>query len=258
MLTFIGLGLGKEGLSLRGLREASEADIVYAELYTGLLPKLALGELERRIGRSIRIIDRETIEQHPEPILEAAKTRNVALLVPGDPMVATTHIDLRLRTARAGVETRIVHAASIHSAAPGLAGLQSYKFGRSATVPFPDNPSQTPYEVLAENLERGLHTLLLLDLRAEEGRAMSANEAIEVMLDLESKLKRGAFTPDTLAVVVARAGSDDALVRADLVERLHGLDFGPPPHVLIVPGRLHFVEAEALRVFAGAPADVVG
>ncbi|MDI6820490.1 MAG: diphthine synthase [Candidatus Hodarchaeaceae archaeon] len=258
MLVFIGLGLNGEDMSLRGLREMREADVVYAEFYTGVVFKLDLQGLERIIGKPIRVINREVVEQRPDDILEAAKVKKVAFLVPGDPMVATTHIDLRLRAARAGVETRIVHAASIHSAALGLAGLQSYKFGRSATVPFPDQPSQTPYEVLAENLERGLHTLLLLDLRAEEGRAMSANEAIDVMLNLESKLKRGAFTPDTLAVVVARAGSDDALVRADLVKHLHGLGFGPPPHVLIVPGRLHFLEAEALRVFAGAPGDVVG
>lgn len=258
MLVFIGLGLHGEGISLQGLREAKQADVVYAELYTSLVPQLDLRQLEQTIGKPIRVIGREVVEENPLEILEAAKEGKVAFLVPGDPMVATTHVDLRLRAARAGVETKVVHAASIHSAAPGMAGLQSYKFGRSATVPFPEQRSSTPYEVLAENLERGLHTLLLLDVKGEGGRAMSANEAIEVMLGLESELRRGAFTPETLVVVVARAGSDNALVRADRARRLLELDFGPPPHVLIVPGRLHFLEAEALRVFAGAPADAVG
>jgi diphthine synthase len=124
-------------------------------------------------------------------------------------------------------------------------------------VPFQDNPSQTPYEVLAENQERGLHTLLLLDIRAEQNRAMTANEAIDVMLGLEAKLHRKVFTPGTLAIVIARAGSDDAVVRAERIERLREMDFGPPPHVLIVPGKLHFVEAEALEVFAGAPREIV-
>jgi diphthine synthase len=151
----------------------------------------------------------------------------------------------------------VIHSASIASAAPGLAGLQSYKFGPSATVPFPDNPSTRPYEILAENRRRGLHTLLLLDIRADEGRAMTAGEAIEIMLGLEGRLRDGAFTSDTLAVVVARAGSEDAVIRADEVGKLRGLDFGQPPHVLIVPGKLHFVEAEALKVFAGAPEEVV-
>lgn len=257
MLVFIGLGLHGEGISLQGLREARQADVVYAELYTSLIPGLDLRQLEQMIGKPIRIIGREVVEESPLEILEAAKEGRVAFLVPGDPMVATTHVDLRLRAARAGVETKVVHAASIHSAAPSLAGLQSYKFGRSATVPFPEQRTRTPYEVLAENLERGLHTLLLLEVKGEEGRAMSANQAIEVMLGLESELRKGAFTPETLVVVVARAGSDDALVRADRARRLLELDFGPPPHVLIVPGKLHFLEAEALRVFADAPADAV-
>jgi diphthine synthase len=257
MLAFVGLGLSGEGISLQGLREAKEADAIYAELYTSPIPGLDLKQLERLIGKPIKLVGRNVVEGNPEEILGAARKAKVVFLVPGDPMVATTHVDLRLRAARAGIQTKVVHAASIHSAAPGLAGLQSYKFGRSATVPFPEQRSRTPYEVLAENLERGLHTLLLLDVKGEEGRAMHAREAIEVMLELEAELKGGAFTPETLAVVVARAGSEDALVRADRVRRLLELDFGPPPHVLIVPGRLHFVEAEALKVFGGAPAEAV-
>lgn len=257
MLIFVGLGLGREDISLDGLRETREVDFVYAELYTSAMPGLDLQGLERLIGKPVHVVDRETVEQHPDDILSAAKVGKVAFLVPGDPMVATTHVDLRLRAARAGIQTKIVHAASIGSAAAGLAGLQSYKFGRSATVPFPDNPSQAPYEVLAKNREQGLHTLLLLDIRAEQKRMMAANEAIEIMLGLDAKLRKTAFTPSTLAVVVARAGSDDAVVRADRADRLRKLDFGPPPHVLIVPGKLHFVEAEALKVFAGAPEDVV-
>ena len=257
MLVFIGLGLHGEGISLRGLREARESDVVYAELYTSKLPKLRVGELEQTIGKSIKVVDRETVEKRPDEILQAGKVSKVAFLVPGDPMVATTHVDLRLRATKAGIETKVVHAASIASAAAGLAGLQSYKFGRSATVPFPDNPSQMPYETLVENHERGLHTLLLLDIRAKEDRVMTANEAIKIMLGLEKKIQKQSFTSDTLAVVVARADSDDAIVKADRVGSLQKLDFGSPPHVLIVPSKLHFVEAEALRAFAGAPEVVI-
>jgi diphthine synthase len=257
MLTFIGLGLQKDGISLAGLREAQEANVVYAELYTSIVPNFGIKGLEQKIGKPIKVVTREKVELHPDEILESAKISKVAFLVPGDPMVATTHVDLRLRAAKADIKTKIVHAASIASAAAGLAGLQSYKFGRSATVPFPDNPSQTPYETLAENRAHGLHTLLLLDIRAEEGKAMTANEAIDSMLKLEGKLKKKMFTQDTPAIVVARAGSDDAIIKADKVLKLSKLNFGPPPHVLIVPGKLHFMEAEALRVFAGAPGDVV-
>ncbi len=257
MLVFIGVGLHGEGMSLQGLRVAKEADVIYAELYTSIVPELDLNELEREIGKPIHVVNRKTVEEQPDEILNAAKTRKVALLVPGDPMVATTHVDLRLRAAKSGIETKVVHAASIASAAPGLAGLQSYKFGPSATVPFTDNPSKRPYDVLTENHERGLHTLLLLDIKAEKEQAMTANEAMDIMLGLEEKLRKGVFTTHTLVVMVARAGSDDAVLRADEVEKLRRLDFGPTPHVLIVPGGLHFVEVEALKVLAGAPEETL-
>ncbi|MBC7218561.1 MAG: diphthine synthase [Hadesarchaea archaeon] len=255
MLTFIGLGLGSEGISLRGLREAQEAEVVYAELYTSLIPGLDIAQLERRIGKPVKIVSRKIVEENPQEILEAAKQGKVSFLVPGDPMVATTHVDLRLRAARAGVETKIIHAASIASAAAGLLGLQSYKFGPSATVPFLDNLSTRPYEITAENLRHGWHTMLFLDLREE--RAMTANEAVEVMIGMEEKLRGEIFTPDRLLAVVARAGASDCVVRADRAESLRSEDFGPPPHLLVVPGRLHFVEAEALEVFARAPKEVL-
>jgi diphthine synthase len=256
MLTFVGLGLGGEGISLRGLRAAQQAEVVFAEFYTSLMPGFDLGQLERSIGKVVRVVNRRVVEEDPAEILEAARVKEVVFLVPGDPMVATTHVDLRLRAAKSGIATRVIPAASIASAAAGLVGLQSYKFGPSATVPFPDNRSMRPYEVLAENLSRGLHTMLFLDLR-EGKRAMTANEAIEIMFGLEEELRRGVFTPARLSAVVARAGSDDCLVRANRADRLSGEDFGPPPHLLIVPGRLHFLEAEALQVFAGAPEGVV-
>lgn len=256
MLVFIGLGLGSDGIPLRGLWTAQEADVVYAELYTSVMPGLDVNILEQKVGKPIKVLSRDIVEGNPTEILDAAKTKNVVIFVPGDPMVATTHVDLRLRAAKAGIGTKIIHAASIASAAAGLAGLQSYKFGPSATIPFPDNPSSRPYEVLAENLERGLHTMLLLDLK-EDGRAMFASQAIEIMFGLEERLHRGVFMPSTLLVVVARAGSDEAVVKADQADKLRGRDFGQPPHMLIVPGKLHFMEAEALKFFAAAPEAAV-
>ncbi len=256
MLAFVGLGLGSDGMSLKGLWTAQAADAVYAELYTSIMPGLDIKQLEQKLGKPIKVLSRETVEDNPAEVLDAAKTKNVVMLVAGDPMVATTHVDLRLRAAKAGIVTKVIHAASIASAAAGLAGLQSYKFGPSATIPFPDNPSSRPYDILAENVGRGQHTMLLLDLK-DDGRAMFASQAIEIMFGLEEGLRRGAFTPSTLLVVVARAGSEDAVVKADQAEKLRGQDFGQPPHMLIVPGKLHFMEAEALKFFAGAPEAAV-
>lgn len=257
MLTFIGLGLEGNNLTLRGLQEARNSDIVYVELYTSLIPDLDIAALSEKVGKEIKILNREDVEENPDKILGSAKSEKVVFLVPGDPMVATTHVDLRLRAEKAGIETMIIHGASIETAAPGLAGLQSYKFGRSATIPLPEKPSKTPYEVLVQNQECGLHTLLLLDIEAPEKRYLTANEAMKIMLDLESKEGKNVFTKKTLIVTIARAGSKNSVVKAGKVGDLINFDFGPPPHVLIVPGRLHFLEAEALQVLGDTPKEVV-
>lgn len=253
VLVFVGLGLEPGGISIRGMEELKRANTVYAELYTSLIPDLSIPELERVSGKRIEIVNRRILEETPDEIIQRASSGRVVLLVPGDPMVATTHVDLRLRAHRAGVDTAVVHAASIVSAVAGAVGLQSYKFGPSATVPFSDNPSPRPYQVLSENKGRGLHTLLLLDCREEENRAMTVAEAVEILLDLEKIHRKGSFTQDTLAVGVARAGNPSATVKADRAEALSSVEFGPPPHCLVVPGKLHFMEAEALKVFARAP-----
>lgn len=257
MLVFVGMGIrGEESLTLEGLRELREADEVYAELYTSPLPQLDLKKLEEMAGKKISVLGRREVEEGEE-LLKASAKKRVVLLVPGDPMIATTHVGLRLAAASRSIPTKVVHSSSIVSAVAGLTGLQSYKFGQSATVPLPDLKSIHPYEVLGENTERGLHTLLFLDVRHESGAYLSAPQAIQILLQLEEQEGRGYFTGQRLVVVIARAGADDCLVRGDRAANLLKQDFGPVPHVLVVPGRLHFLEAGALEVFAGVPEDVV-
>jgi len=257
-LIFVGLGLfDEEGITMRGLRAAREADIVFVELYTSYMPGLSLERLEEMIGKPVKLVDRAVLEERDaEPLIEEAlRGKEVVLLVPGDPMIATTHVAIRLRAERLGIKTKVIHAPSVISAIPAITGLQSYKFGRSTTITYPERGqlSEAPYRAVEENRARGLHTLCLLDARAEEGRFMTVREALSIMLKLEEMLGRGVIGPETLAVGVARAGSEEPEVRADRVSALLEHAFGPPPHSLVFPARLHFIEAEALMVLAGAP-----
>jgi len=60
-------------------------------------------------------------------------------------------------------------------------------------------------------------------------------------------------------VGVARLGSRDQQVMSAKAGRLVELDFGAVPHSLVFPGKLHFMEVEALKAFAGASdADLEG
>jgi len=257
-LVFVGLGLFSESdMSLRGLEEIKKADFVYAEFYTSLMAGLSLENLEKRTGKKVKVVTRRILEEeNGEPILRKAEQAKVAFLVPGDPLIATTHIDLRIRAERRGIKTGVVHSASIMSAAVGLSGLQNYRFGRSVTVPFPEESfiSETPYIVIAENKARNLHTLCFLDIRAKEQRYMTVKEALESLLSMEKEKRQHIVSLETLAVGVARAGAEDVTVKAEKVRNLVGLDLGGPPHVLIFPAdKLHFMEAEALITLAHAP-----
>jgi diphthamide biosynthesis methyltransferase len=92
-----------------------------------------------------------------------------------------------------------------------------------------------------------------LDIDVSGNRYLSIGEALGELLKTEADRKDNVVTMDTLAVGVARAGSISPTVKAASVREIAGYDFGQPPHSLIFPGKLHFMEAEALIVFADGP-----
>ena len=253
-LVFIGLGLYDErDLSVRAFDEARACDVLFAEFYTSSLRGTTAEKVSARIGRPVTVLHREDVESGVV-LLRQAATRRVGFLVPGDPMMATTHVDLRLRASEAGIRTRIVHGTSIFTAAIGLLGLQAYKFGRTTTIPIPEKgfrPS-SPADVIAANRAAGLHTLVLLDLK-EDGRFLTANDALRYLIEVGG----GKLPQNALACVVGSVGSPSPVVRADRAEGLLAADLGPPPHCLVIPGTLHFIEREALQRFAGASSDVL-
>jgi len=260
-LFFVGLGLYDEkDISLRGLEVVKSSDFVFAEFYTSLMPGFSMERFKKMIGKKTTIVLRRDLEEEGgELILKRASEGRVAFLVPGDPLIATTHIDLRIRAQKRGIRTKIVNGASIVSAVIGLSGLQNYRFGRSVTIPFPSEGylSETPYNVIAQNKEANLHSLCFLDIAAEEQAFMSINHALEILELLERKRGERVITAQTLAVGVARAGSEDAVVKADYLRSLAEYNFPGPPHSVVIPAnRLHFIEAEALIRIAGAPEKV--
>ncbi len=256
-LVFVGLGLNDEkGISVDGLEETKSADTVFMETYTSLMPDFSLQRFEALCGKRVQLVSRRELEEESgKAILQAAQKGKTVFLVPGDPFIATTHVTLRIDAEKQGVKTRIVHGASIISAIVSLSGLHNYKFGKTVTVPFPENFSATPYDVIAQNKKVGLHTLCLLDLKAPEKQFLSISQAVALLSEVENKKKQGAATPDTVAVGVARAGSKNPTLKADFLRDIVGFDFGEPPFSLIFPGDMHFMEVEALIAFAGAPAE---
>jgi diphthine synthase len=248
MLTFVGLGLyDANDISVKGLACIRNADHIFLDIYTSRLMGASYLDLENCYGTTLHLLGRENVEQDPDELLVRAETDRVVFLCAGDPMVSTTHADLRMRAAARGINTSIIHAASISSAVCGLSGLQNYRFGKCCSIPFPQKNwfPTTSIDVIALNLSLRLHTLVYLDIQDE--RYMTVYEAIALLEGMAAEKKVSI----PLYIGIARAGSDDPVVRAGTAGALKPVDFGPPLHILIVPAELHDMERSYLEMFAG-------
>ena len=225
-LRFVGLGLGPRGVSVEGLDEMKEADVVFLEYYTNPHDPNLIKELERRGVKNLTVVDRAFVEDG-STILAEAKSKNVVLAVPGEPMIATTHSELRVRAIKAGIPTGIIHSATIAAAAASSSGLHFYKFSRTVTVTRESVRKLTQaYQILHENLLEGAHTLVLLEYDVAVGEGVS---------------------PETFVLVLSRIGSEEEACIAGSLKELESRTFGDAPHSIIIPGLLHFTEVEAIE-----------
>ena len=245
-------------MSRRAFDCLRDADEVFAEFYTSALIDCSPQELEAWLGRPVTVLDRVGVEEG-NSIIDAAGKGTVAFMTAGDTMAATTHVDLRIRAKERGIHTRLIHGVSIFNASASALGLQPYKFGRTVTLPFPE-PNYfptSPYVNIKENFDRGLHTLILLDMREDEGRYMNSRQAVEWLLEAEGRVGDGLIDDSTLICSAARVGSETEAVAAGYPSRMAEMDMGPPLHCLVMPGRLHFMEARFLVEFAMAPREIM-
>jgi len=249
MLTLVGLGLcDGTDITVRGKRTIEEAQHIYLENYTSLL-QCTHEELEEELNSTIRLLDRNSVELDIDKILHQAKQENIVILVIGDPFGATTHADLALRARKEGVEVQVVHNASIMNAV-GEVGLELYRYGRTVSIPYwgPGFEPTSFLDAIKENLDRGLHTLCLLDIKADEKRFMSIAEGLAHLLKAEAVRKHGIVTQQRFVVGVARLGAPDQIISAGPLTAIASTDFGSPPHCIIIPGKLHPIEEEMLAI----------
>ena len=193
-----------------------------------------------RLAREIgllggRVLSRTELEGERAVLDVLATSERVALLVPGDPFAATTHLSLRESALDAGHTWRYLPNASVATAAAGFLGLMSYRFGRIASLPLPEPrfAPTSPLETIRTNRSAGLHTLLLLDLRPSERKFLLASDALRILAERDPSGE--ILSLDAEVAVVARLGSETARGWFGVRRDLELAEFGPPLHAVADP-----------------------
>ncbi len=269
VLYLIGLGLSNEkDITIKGLEYIKESEYVYMEYYTSILG-VDKSTLEKFYGKEIILADREMIENDfDKEILEKAKNKKVSLLVVGDPLSATTHMDLYIRCINENVKVIVVNNASILNSI-GVTGLSLYKFGQTVSIPFFTQKWRpySFYDKICLNYKNDLHTLLLLDIKVKEiseenlakgkkiyekPRFMSVNVALEQLLEASKNCENNEYknmiNEENLCYGVARIGSEDQIIYAGEIRNIIKKDFGKPLHSVVICGKnLSSIEKEVFE-----------
>ncbi len=230
MLRMIGLGLGEGEITVGGKKALSESEIAFAEFYTNT-ENIDVETLEHETGTHVEKLSREEVEQEQVPV-EQAENRDVAFLVSGDPLIATTHYELKRQAEERGIDVEVFHAPSILTSVSET-GLNAYKFGRTVTLPEDSSPASVS-EFIEENDSIGLHTLVLLDID------YGAGGAAEKLIDMGLESKREA-------IVLSRANTDEQSIELTELGEAVETVFGRPPHSIILLGETSHKEEEFLE-----------
>ena len=258
-LWLIGLGPGDLGLmTADAIEHARACDFRFLEGYTATLPSDQEGQLENLVGEWKKAM-RPMVED-PDEILSLANENSVALLVVGDPMQATTHVDLESHCAEQGIDFSVIPGLSATSLAVSLSGLQSYRFGRQVTLPFAygEYLPTSPLEMIDSNYTNNLHTLVLLDLDptgmgVETPQPMQPKQAVETLQAMFEKLvehegrvreSMTAAITNWDAVLLSDLGTSDQRVVSGNLEDIAKLT-GGRIHCLILPAEFTGLEREA-------------
>ncbi len=249
MLWFVGLGIsGFKSIPNEALDVLSKADIAYLEQFTSPIGKSDLLKIKKATKGEFKLAKRWLVEDGNE-ILKNAKKKKVVLLAYGDPYIATTHVELRARAVEDKIKTRSIHASSSLTSMVGECGLHFYKVGRIATIMSETKSLTTPYYVIYKNIIEGNHTVLLLEYNQDKDFFLDPKDALNGLLETEKGQIRNVISTSTYAIVASRIGFKDQSIISGKISSLKKIGFGKPPHAVIVPGRLHFTESDALKLF---------
>lgn len=229
MLYLVGMGLrGIKSLTIEGEAIIRGCEEVMLEGYTSIAPASTLEDLEDHFGKPFRYILRSDLENSLD-LLKSASEKDIAIVITGDALSATTHNQIRLEMKHLGIPVEIIENSSILTEAVSRTGLFHYRVGPPISLPFvlQNFMPRSVLDKIRKNIENRFHSLLLLDL--ESGRPMTPSEASTSLLNLEERYGVGAISPDSDVVLVSSLHmKGERIIRSKLyqLKKLH-LGFGP-------------------------------
>jgi diphthine synthase len=249
MLALIGLGLDSGDISSRALDFIRSAGIVYADKYTSIIGQRSIDFVKEKSGMDVTDVPRGELEERVKATVAKAKGTDMAILVIGDPLIATTHHIILDEAQKQGISVKIFHAPSIFSAAIGESGLDIYKFGPTTTVPFwSERYKPTSFiDVIHKNLTNLQHTLVLFDIDPKGPSPMSIAQAAEII----GMADRNAYLKDSRVVVLGDIGRETQDIFYTELSKLQAYSkrLEGKTISIIVPAELNFAEEDALKRF---------
>lgn len=237
VLYLIGLGLNKRSITKEGMEALSKCKRIYLENYTVDFPYTQI-ELEEIINKKVVSAGREKVEDLS--LVDEAQKLNVALLVYGSPLTATTHITLIDECRASRVKYHICYNASIFDAVAET-GLQLYKFGKVASMPaWKKSFEPTSFmKIVQQNMSQEAHSLILIDIGLDFDKALV-------------QLKKAAEEygiPLKKFVVCQAMGTDNRKILYRTIEEMSSFEGVLKPYCIILPSKMHFVEEQVLESF---------
>ncbi len=235
-LYLIGTGMNENSISADALETLKSCDKVYLENYTVNFP-YPIEKLEKLFKIKITELDRAKVED--ESILEEAKTQEIALLVYGDSLSATTHMQLMLECKKQNIKYKVFHNASILTTTAET-GLSLYKFGKTTSMPNWTEHTNKPtsfMNYIKDNQSIQAHTLILTDIGLEISPAITQLK--------ESSEKESVKLPEKI-IAISNAGTPGQKIFYNSPEEIQNQKISMP-FCLIIPTELHFLEEEALE-----------
>ena len=232
----IGTGMNKNSISTDALETLKFCDKIYLENYTVNFP-YSIKKLESQYNLKIKELDRTKIED--ESVIQDAKNKNIALLVYGDTLSATTHMQLIIECKKQKIPYQIFHNASILTTIAET-GLSLYKFGKTSSMPNWTEHTNKPtsfMDYIKENQSIKAHTLILTDIGLEIKNAINQLQ--------ESSQKTDISLPEKIAAI-SNAGTENQKIFYDTLDNLKNKNISMP-FCLIIPTKLHFIEEEAIE-----------